>query len=185
MNVVSEGNPVDLQQFRHHRLLDTSINIVSNNLLFAGQLRCLGHAAFGPAQSHAFASLPCQSLLGAGRDHGTLNLCAEGEGEGEDLGVDVVAKFVALLGGEDLHLFLHEGVEDAHDLHDTSAQAGDLGDDEDVAFLHAGEELSELAVVEVLGCADGLLNPAANMQLLLCCELQHLVALVVRGLLVR
>ena len=50
----------------------------------------------------------------------------------------IVAQFIALFGGIDFNIFLHEGVENTHHLHEASAKAGELGDNEDIVFSACG-----------------------------------------------
>ena len=157
------------QQLLDHRLL-------------AGELGLLGVASLRSSQPHTLALPSSERLLGAGRDHRALNLRREREGKRQDLGRDGVAQLVALLGGEHLGIELHDPVEDAHDLQDGAAKTGELGNNEHVIRLQLTEELAELALFQMPGRADGLLDLLADGEALLVTELQDLEALVLGGL---
>ncbi len=73
-------------------------------------------------------------------------------------------------------------MQDAHHFQDRPTDAGELGDDENVIGLESTEQLTELSIVEMLGGADGLLDPLVDMQPFLIRELQDLEALVLGGL---
>ncbi len=54
-------------------------------------------------------------------------------------------------------------MEDAHHLHQASAEAGEFGDQEDIAFLHMVDKVAKFPVGECFGSADGLFYPAVNV----------------------
>ena len=81
-------------------------------------------------------------------------------------------------------MLLHEGVENTHHLHEASAKAGELGDEENVVFFRLVKKGSQFPLGEFAGTADYLFNPAVNVQLLLICIFEDFKPLVVGGLFV-
>jgi hypothetical protein len=58
-------------------------------------------------------------------------------------------------------------MQNTHHLHEASAKARELGDNEDIVFLHAGEQGAQFPVREAAGAAYRFFNPLVNGELFL------------------
>lgn len=73
-------------------------------------------------------------------------------------------------------------MEDAHHLKEGTPDTRQLRDDQNIIGLESTQQSTELSIVQMLGGADGLLNPVVDMEPFLITELQDLEALVFGGL---
>ena len=75
-------------------------------------------------------------------------------------------------------------MQDAHDLHEASSQAGEFRDKQNIIFFHFDKKGAQFPLGEFAGAAHGFFNPAVNVQLLFIRVFEDFKALVVGGLFV-
>lgn len=117
-------------------------------------------------------------------DEVALNLGGEAEGEGEDLGLYVVAEAVVVFNSPDSALAGHAEVEDLHNHEEAAAEARELGTDDDIVLVDLAKQATEQTFCVVLGAADSLLDPVVDMDGVFLAEAVDLEALVLDGLMV-
>jgi hypothetical protein len=54
--------------------------------------------------------------------------------------LDIIPQLITLLGGEDLDLLFHKGMQNTHDLKEGTAETGEFRNDEDIVLVHTRNE---------------------------------------------
>lgn len=125
-----------------------------------------GFRPFGAAEGDAVGAAQRKGLLGALGDEVALDLGGETKGKSEYLALDVIAEAVVVLNGPHAALLGHADVEYLHYHEEVSAEAGELGADDEVVGCYVVEELAELALGVAFGAADGFFNPSIDGEVL-------------------
>ena len=121
---------------------------------------------------------PGEGFLGALGDERAFYLRGQREGEGYHVALQVVAQFEVFLDGDDVHLLVHEHLQDGHHLQQASAEPGDFRGYQGIPLLHAPDERAQFPPVHGLHAGDGLLDVAVYLDLPGAAEVVYLVALV-------
>lgn len=100
--------------------------------------------ALGATQRHPFLRVCSQGLGGTLRDQIQLNFCGHGEGHGDNLALNAVAKLPVALRGGGTNLFLGSQREHFHTFQQTSAQARQFADNQGITRLRLVEHGGDL-----------------------------------------
>ena len=82
-----------------------------------------GFAPFGSSDMFTFGFESCEGFAGALGDKVTFNLRREGESEGKDFGLDVIAESVTIFDRPDATSALHTEAKYLHDHEEASSEA--------------------------------------------------------------
>lgn len=140
--------------------------------------------ATGTPQALALGLAIGQGLFGALGDELTLDFGTEGEGKGDDFGLQVVAQLEAVLDGVDATSPIETFAKEVEDHVETSPKAGDLGGDDEVISIDPAKKGSQTPFTDTLGAGDGLFEPAVDGDVVVGTILKNFVTLVLERLLV-
>ncbi len=177
VNVADFGNLVlghsDCPEFRDEVALAVEF------VLFHG-----GLATLRSAERDAFRLPAGERFLCPLTDEVALDFGGQTEGKGENLALDVLAEAVVVLDCPDFAFAGHADVQNLHNHEKVPAEPRQLRADYQVVLLNPLQQLPELPLAVGLRAADGLLNPAVDVQVLTRTEIGNLKPLVLDGLLV-